>query len=191
MKGISIKCNYDEYEIIMPSGAKIKIKEDGCEVISALGGERTLFDSKGTFRNNLYTDFGCLKYFEKMGKRERKEVKQWLNSYKAQNEQEETFLSMVNQATKEVQYGYHIARAEAIFDGEQICFKENSQSSVELSDEEWQKKAEEFAPQYKSKLANLHELCYWYAYKIATGECNFDGVYHVLLREHILVLREV
>ena len=190
MEGINIQCNHGEYEIIMPSGAKIKIKEDGCEIIAASGGERASFDADGKSISNIYNDFGCLKYFKKMGKKQRKAVKHWLKSQNPKNPKEVKFLELVSEATIEVQYGYHIATVEALFDRKKIYFKENSESCIELSGEEWNKKAEEFAPQYKSKAATLYELYYWYAYNVAIGEWTFEDVENAS-RKNIIVLRGI
>jgi len=184
--------------ITLKEGVVIYVEEDKFKVISSDRKEVVHFDKSGKVidkspfipESNGFNDFGCLKYFEKMGRKERKAVKHWLNFQKAKNEKEEAFLIIVKQATKEVQYGYHIATIGASFDGNKIYYCENDKSSIELSENEWVEKAEEFAPQYGSRLATMFELFYWYAYKIAKGDLTLEEV-QIDPQKNIIVLRQI
>ena len=179
-------------------GVIVVIEGDKFEVHSSDRKEVVYFDKEGNFvdkqptifESHGYNDFGCLKYFEKIGKKERKIVKHWIKYQEAKNETERAFLQLVNEAIKEIQYGYHIATIEASFDGNKIYYCENNKSSIELSKEEWNIKAEEFAPQYKSKVASLYELCYWYAYKVANRDWDLVDVYNAP-QKNIIVLRGI
>lgn len=191
-------CFEEDGIITLKSGALINVEGDKVKVVSSDRKEVVHFDKEGKFikkipntiENNLNSDFGCLKYFEKMGKRERKVVKHWLEFQEAKNEVEEAFLYLVTKATKEIQYGYHISTIEASFDGKQVYFKENAESRINLRKEQWEEIAKEFAPQYKSKAATLLEVYYWYAYKVASGDWTREDVEQAL-ENYIIVLRGV
>lgn len=119
-------------------------------------------------------DEDFLKYFFTMGKKERKRVINWRNSHSSKTERQREFLNLVDKALKSVQYDYRIPLIEPSLKDGKLYYAEKQYVAVNLNCNDSIQKAKEFAPQYKSRLANLNELCLWYAYRVAMGYCSFE-----------------
>lgn len=187
-------CFEEDGIITLKDGVVICIEGDKFKVVSSDRKEVVHFDKEGKVINKIpdvaessrKRDLGCLKYFSKMGKKERKIVKCWLRKQKPQNDIEEIFLKFVKDSVNEVHYGFYIATVEASLDENGLYYKEGDSTCNSLSNEEWAMKAKKFAPEYKSDLASLGELYYWLAYKVANGELTLDDFDKISLQRVVL-----
>lgn len=178
----------------LKKGVIVCIKGDKFEIHSSDRKEVTYFDNEGRFvdkhptiaESHGYTDLGCLKYFFKMGKKERKVVKGWIKKQKPKNVEEEIFFEIVRNIVDKLHYGYYIATIEASFDERGLYYSDVDKACTFLSDEEWAIKAKEFAPEYKSDLASMYELYYWLAYKMAKGEMTLKNFNQISLNRIVL-----
>jgi len=118
-----------------------------------------------------------LKFFFKMGEIQRLMVKQWYLDVVPQSYRQKEFLRIVDEAIERIDYDFRIATLEPSMDlYSQLYFKEDSKVEASLFLYEWAIKAEEFYPELNSRLATLHELFFWYAYRIAKGYWTLEYV---------------
>jgi len=157
-------------------GVIVCIEGDKFEIHSSDRKEVFYFDKEGKLidKHPSTSDFGCLKYFFKMGKKERKTVKNWIKFQKTENEEEKSILRIIKAAVNELHCGYYIATIDASLNKQGLYYKKGDKACNCLSEEEWAIKAKEFSPKYKSDLASLYELYYWLAYKAANQEITLE-----------------
>lgn len=116
------------------------------------------------------------KYFDFIGEKEIALVKKWHEGQKAMTNEQEEFLRVVGEAIN-VCCEFLIANIEPSFGPRgKIYYREGEKVGRNISCGEWEKRAEEFAPEYQSRLANLYELFIYYAYRIARGYWTLEYV---------------
>lgn len=158
----------------LANGGKFVMTDEGCKVISVTG-EITEFDLSGSLKK---TDPGKLKHFVLMGSEEKAKVRAWLTETRPipKTERQRNFLRIVIKAFAKVDYAYRISVVEPAFKDGMLCFYEKAPLCAERTFIEWIKLANDYAPEYESKLANIYELFLWYAYRIVTGELTLEYV---------------
>lgn len=122
--------------------------------------------------NNISEDF--LKYFIKIGKMERKKVVSWRAIHSAKTERQRDFFKHLDKALKAVQYDYRIPLIEPSLKDGKLYYAEKNYVATNLATANSVQMARNFAPMYNSRLANLNELCLWYAYRVAMGYCSLE-----------------
>jgi len=111
-----------------------------------------------------------LGFFFKMGEQERFFVKQWYEQLKDCVSSHKKFLRIVEEAVAKIDYDYSISSIEPSIDKNgNLYFAPGENVVSKLTIPEWIRKAGEFAPSRKSRLASIHELYLWYAYRVAKG----------------------
>lgn len=117
------------------------------------------------------------KYFFKMGKEAREEVGKWIKDKKGKSINQDTFLRVVKEALNSIKYDYEIATIEpSETENGDIYYQKGTKVLKKLSCCEWDKLSKEYAPEYGSRLATLHELFLWYAYRVAKGHFSMKEV---------------
>lgn len=155
------------------NGIRVEETSRGLKIITE-NGNIIEIDRYGNLINSLEVQ---LKYFFLMGKKEIQCVKEWYdeNIYLAEKYKE--FFVIVGEALKQVNYGYKIATIEPSLDETgRIYYWAGKEVARGLTFDEWSIKAEEFAKEYNSGLANLYELFLWYAYRIVKGYWTLEYV---------------
>lgn len=108
------------------------------------------------------------KYFLKMGKEEREEVRKWYKNQKSEKTSQNEFIRIVGEAICNIEYDYKIAIIEpSKSENGGIYYEAGKEVLRNLSCREWEMLARNYAPEHGSRLATLYELFLWYAYRIA------------------------
>ena len=125
------------------------------------------------------------RYFNFIGKIERKLVKKWCKIEMAKTDEQLDFLKIVQASLDEVKYDYWLPNIEPSIDKYgRIYYKEGDEVATDISCSEWKKKAEQFAPSCGSELANLYELYLWYALRIVNGFWTLEYVCNTSSNEY-------
>lgn len=173
--------------IRLEKGVKIKFNKNGFIVISKEG-KITAFNQEGELLPNQAAKENkpvWLKYFTKIGKKERDIVAKWHARQKGKTSPQVEFLSYVADALSCVKSDYRIATLEPSLDQtNNLFFERGAEVCVGLSVSEWQIKADEFSDEYNSALATLDQLFIWYALRIATGKITLEEMCDTPLEDH-------
>ena len=118
-----------------------------------------------------------MKYFFKMGEKERTLVENWFLTHKAKTLYQEEFYGIIAIALEIIDYDYRIATIEPSIskDGE-IYFHSKRKVAVSHTCAEWNRMVKNYAPEYNSKIATICELYLWYAYRIAMRYWSIEYV---------------
>lgn len=161
----------EQVVIKLKDGGIVEAKDDEVKVTSK-SGICIHFDSQGNLISQEIErkkPIG-LGYFFTMGRDEREVVAKWYSTVQAKTNRQKDFLDEVGKAIEKVDYNYKISNIEPSRDKDgYLYFEEGKIVTMQYPFETWAKMAEEFAPEYESRMASIYELVLWYAYRIANG----------------------
>ena len=95
-------------------------------------------------------------FFTKITAEDREKVKKWAAKRKGRTSKEKSFIAMVKEAVKNVEYEYWIANLEPSVENGKIYYAENHRVGVGWRDIQWKQMAKEYSPERGSRLCNLH-----------------------------------
>lgn len=115
-------------------------------------------------------------FFVKITATEREEVAKWLEGKETAGNYGQYFLRVIKRALQQVDYDYWIASIEPTVVKGKLRFIEGRKVATQYMPEEWEQLCKEYAPERKSRMANLYELFIWYAWRIVKGYWSFEYV---------------
>ncbi|MBR5227340.1 MAG: hypothetical protein IKV94_01715 [Clostridia bacterium] len=115
-------------------------------------------------------------YFTEITKHDRCRVMEWLKGQNGETAREKRFLEFVSQAVTEINYDYMIATIEPSVVNGRIFYSAGKDVGIGFSDNEWETMAANFCPNMGSRLAEMKELCIWYALRIVDGGWTLDYI---------------
>lgn len=158
-------------------GAKLRITENGFKVYDVTE-NCTEYGGDG-FIIPKY-ELKVLRHFSLMGKKERMAVKEWVNRVSSETKNQEEFIDIVKEAIEFIDYNYYISTMEPSFSKTgDIIFKKGAVNIHNITLVEWKEKAEDILScekEWNSTLATLHELYFWYAWRISEGYWTLEYV---------------
>lgn len=157
--------------------ATLEITEKGFSVISASGMCRK-FDDKGNLLKTYVVESpSWLKYFFFMSKEEIKAVRKWVTKVTPVTEAQKEFLEIVKEALGFIDYGYRISVIEPSMNEEgELFFEVGKPVETGLCLGDWKAKCKEFASEWNSRMASIHELYLWYAWRIVKGYWSLEYI---------------
>ena len=157
--------------------ATLEITKDGFSVISASGVCRK-FDDQGNLLSTVVVENpGWMQYFFLMGKEEIEQVRQWFEGVTPTTEAQKEFLEIVSEALGFIHYSYRISAIEpSMKENGCLFFEAGKPVEVRLSLKEWRDKCKGFAPVWNSRMASIHELYLWYAWRVLKGYWTLEYI---------------
>lgn len=154
------------------NGVKFEATDKGFSLIAKTG-EVTNFDKEGRIIKSEKVDLMEIAknngYFFHMGAYEREVVSNWLDSVTSDVITRREFIWNVKEAFDYISYDYNISAVEPSIVGGRLEFNEGKNVLRGITVAEWEELAKNYNPEKSSRLADIHELLLWYAYRVAIG----------------------
>lgn len=147
----------------------MEVRNKGYKLTSATG-EVTTFNDIGNMID--------LRYFFKMGSKERRIIRSWRGTIQRSSDKSKEFLYRVDVALRNVNYDYYIATIEPSMKARKLYYEPGNEVATGLTAEQWETKAKNYAPHLGSRLALIDELILWYAYRIVKDYWSLKYVCH-------------
>jgi len=157
--------------------ATLEITEKGFSVISASGVCRKFDDKGNLLKTYTIKNSSWLKDFFLMRKEEIEEVRQWFPNVTPATKKQKDFLEIVGEGLGFIDFDYRLSKLEPSMneDGE-LFFESGNPVETGLSLGEWKRKCQEFAPEWNSRMASIHELYLWYAWRVVKGYWSLEYI---------------